>query len=89
MMVSQLRKITRRERDAVEDFKRRLRDHYPDATFEVKVGGEPDGVYLMATIDHESTFDVLDHINDRLLEVQVDEGLPVYVIPLRPDQSIR
>ncbi|MDQ3695277.1 MAG: hypothetical protein M3464_16855 [Chloroflexota bacterium] len=88
-MVGQLRRFSRREREAVADFKRLLRDRYPDATFEVKLGGEPDGVYLMATIDHENTFDVIAHIRDRLLEVQVDEGLPVYVIPLRADHSIR
>lgn len=84
MMVGQVRRISRQEREAVKDFKRRLLDRYPDATFEVKVGGEPDGVYLMATIDHENSFEVLDHIMDRILEVQVEEGLPVYVIPLRP-----
>lgn len=86
-MVSKLRRISRREREAVADLKRLLRHRFPDATFELKLGGEPDGVYLMATIDHENTFDVIDYISDRLVAVQVDEGLPVYVIPLTPGHA--
>ena len=72
---------------ALADFERLIRDRYPEATFEVTHGGEPDGIYLTATVDLEDTLDVLDAIMDRLLEVQVDEYLPVYVIPVRPDGS--
>ena len=38
----------------------------------------------MATVDIADTDEVVDVIGDRLLELQVDEGLPVYVTPLRP-----
>ena len=68
----------------VEEFRSRVLERYPDATFEVKRGGEPPGVYLMATVDVEDSGEVLDTIMDRLLEVQVEEYLPVYVIPVRP-----
>ena len=72
---------------ALADFERQIRERYPDATFEVSWGGEPDGVYLTATVDVEDTFEVLDVIKDRLYHVQVDEYLPVYVIPIRPAGS--
>jgi len=65
-------------------FERRIRERYPDATFAVSMGDDPDGIYLMATVDLEDTGEVLDAIMDRLLEVQIDEALPVYVIPIRP-----
>jgi len=68
----------------VEEFRERILARYPEATFEVKRGGEPPGVYLMATVDTEDIGEVLDTIMDRLLEVQVEEYLPVYVIPLGP-----
>jgi len=72
---------------ALADFEQQIRNRYPDATFDVTYGGEPDGVYLTATVDLEDTLEVLDVIMDRLLEVQVDECLPVYVIPVRPAGS--
>lgn len=72
---------------ALADFEQGIRERYPEATFEVTVGGEPDGVYLTATVDLEDTSEVLGVIMDRLLEVQVDEYLPVYVIAVRPDGS--
>lgn len=72
---------------ALADFEQQIRNRYPDATFDVTYGGEPDGVYLTATVDREDTLEVLEVIMDRLLEVQVDEYLPVYVIPVRPAGS--
>ena len=72
---------------ALADFERLIRERYPEATFDVKWGGEPDGVYLFVEVDLEDTHEVLDAIMDRLLEVQNDEYLPVYVIPVRPAWS--
>ena len=71
---------------AIEEFKRLILNRYPEATFEVLYGDDPNGVYLMATVDRDDTLEVLDGIMDRMLEVQIDEELPVYVIPIRPDK---
>ena len=38
----------------------------------------------MTTVDIADTDEVMDVIGDRLVELQVTEGLPVYVTPLRP-----
>ena len=76
-----------RVQDALLELEQRIRTHYPTATIDVTHGGEPDGVYLTATIEGANAFDVLDSIIDRLLEIQVDEGLPIYVIPVRPDPT--
>jgi hypothetical protein len=35
-------------------------------------------------VDIADTDEVIALVGDRLLELQVDEGLPVYVTPLRP-----
>lgn len=72
---------------AIAEFERLISDRYPEATFEVMYGDDPDGIYLMATVDLEDTLQVLDTIMDRMLEVQIDEELPVYVIPIRPLNS--
>ncbi len=76
-----------RIQSALDEIKRLISERYPEATFAVEIGGEPDGVYLMVTVDLEDTLEVLDLIMDRMLEIQVDEYLPVYVVPIRPESS--
>jgi hypothetical protein len=39
-------------------------------------------------VDSADTDEVIDVIGDRLVELQVDEGLPIYVTPLRPMQRV-
>ena len=73
-----------RIQEILEEFKGLIGAEYPEATFDVEVGGEPDGVYLIVTIDMEDTETVLNVVMDRMLEVQIEERLPVYVLPLRP-----
>jgi len=68
----------------VAEFQDLILARFPDATFEVRRGSEPPGFYVWTTVDLEDTTEVLDAIMDRLLEVQVEEYLPVYVIPVRP-----
>ncbi len=78
--------ITRSQEILVE-FEDLIGKAYPEASFDVEVGGEPDGVYLIVTVDLEDTEEVLDVVMDRILEVQIEERLPVYVLPLRPTGS--
>lgn len=62
-----------------------LQQRYPDATFEVAPGEDnPEGVHLIATVDVEDTDQVLDLVMDRVLELQIEAGLPVHVIPEQP-----
>lgn len=73
-----------RIQSAVEELQEMIRGRYPDATFEVSQGDDPEGVYLTPTVDVEDTEDVFDVVVDRLLDMQIEEKLPVYVIPVRP-----
>lgn len=65
-----------------------IRARYPDATFAVEIGEDPEGVYLIATVDLEDTDEVLDAYIDRLVDLQVTEGLPLHVLPVRPPHRI-
>ena len=69
---------------AISELRARIAEHYPDATFEVTRGDDPPGVYLVPTVDVEDTEELFDLIGDRLLEMQIDDGLRVYVFPVRP-----
>src|SRR4051794_17273528 len=69
---------------AVTELTGLIRDRYPSSTFTVDEGEDPEGVYVTATVDVEDTDAVVDLFIDRMVDLQVKAGLPVYVIPVRP-----
>jgi hypothetical protein len=58
----------------------------PEATFTVTVGEDPMGIYLDAYTDATDGFAVLDVVSDWLVDLNVNEGLAIHVIPL-PTQA--
>jgi hypothetical protein len=73
---------------AVNELKGTIAARFPQASFIVEEGFDPKGIYLVTTVDIADTDEVIDVIGDRLVELQVDEGLPIYVTPLRPMQRV-
>jgi hypothetical protein len=73
---------------AIKEMKDLILASYPDAKFEVAPGEDPEGIYLTATVDVEDTDEVFDLIVDRLLDVQVEERIPLYVLPVRPIERV-
>jgi hypothetical protein len=70
---------------AIDELRDLVLAHYPDATFDVSRGvDDPQAVHLNTTVDVEDTDAVVDVVIDRMMELQIDEGLPIFVIPLRP-----
>ncbi len=57
---------------------------YPEATFAVWQGEAPIGASITATVNVPDTDAVTDLVIDRLIALQVEEALPVYVTPVRP-----
>jgi hypothetical protein len=76
--------LTPRMEDAVQELQGVITKRFPQAAFVVEEGADPKGIYLVTTVDIADTDEVIAVVGDRLLELQVDEGLPVYVTPLRP-----
>jgi hypothetical protein len=76
-------RLTPRMKEAIDELKGLITARFPQAAFVVEEGFDPEGVYLITTVDIADTDDVIAVIGDRLVELQVDEGLPVYVTPLR------
>jgi uncharacterized lipoprotein YddW (UPF0748 family) len=64
----------------------RIKAVYPEATFTVALGEEPVGIYLDAYTNAPDGFAVLDLVSDWLVDLNVNEGLAVHVIPL-PTQA--
>jgi hypothetical protein len=76
--------LTPRLEEAVHELQRLITARFPQAAFVVEEGHDPEGIYLVTTVDIADTDEVIAVVGDRLVELQVDEGLPVYVTPLRP-----
>ncbi len=76
--------LTPRMQEAVEELKRLITERFPEAAFVVEEGFDPEGIYLIPTVDIADTDDVISVVGDRLVELQVNEGLSLYVTPLRP-----
>ena len=74
---------------ALDDLQGMIRRRYPTATFVIAQGEDPDGVYLKAIVDVADVDEVVDHVLlDRLFQFQVEQGLPIYVIPLKPIERV-
>jgi|SRR5689334_22852055 hypothetical protein len=69
---------------ALRELQGLIRERYPDAIFAVSHGVDPEGVYLMTTVDVDDTDEVFEVVVARLLEIQIEDRLPIYVIPTRP-----
>jgi hypothetical protein len=73
-----------RRRKAIEELSSLIRQHYPTATFAVSPDpDDPDIRILWATVDVDDTDQVLDLVLERQLQWQIEEGVPVYVVPIR------
>ena len=82
------RHLSPRMTEAVRELQGLISASFPQATFVVEEGVDPEGVYVVTTVDIPDTDEVIEAIGDRLVTLQVDEGLPVYVTPLRPVERV-
>ena len=71
--------------DALTELRGVILKRYPMAMFQVSSDPEePESVLLVTTVDVDDLTEVLDLVIDRVVELQVEEGIPVHVIPERP-----
>jgi hypothetical protein len=83
MTRKQFEGLDQRVRLALDELSSTILLRYPDAQFEVKRGGDdPASIYLLARVDIQETEDILDLVIDRLLELQIEEQIPIHVLPL-------
>ncbi len=76
--------VTPRLEEALDELKGLIANHYPEALFNVGEGEDPDGLYLTVTVDVEDMGDVVNTFLDRLVDLQVEDELPIFVVPVRP-----
>lgn len=84
-----LQKIDPRRRDAIRELAALIAQRYPTATISVGPGEEDPGVtHITAMVDLDDPDEVADLVMDRMLELHLDEGVPVYVIPVRTPERV-
>ncbi len=70
--------------EAIAELRGLITECFPQTSFAVFEGDDPAGLYLEATADLEDCEELLEPVRDRLVELHVDERLPVYVLTARP-----
>lgn len=73
---------------AIAEIQAMILARYSDATFELELGEDPDGTWMTVTVDVEDGDKVVDVFIEPLLQMQVEELLPLYVIVVRPIERI-
>jgi hypothetical protein len=74
---------------ALDELKGLILAHYPGAQFRVSRGqDDPAAIHLVATVDVEDTEDVVNLTIEREQALQIDEGLPIFVIPIQPLERV-
>jgi hypothetical protein len=77
--------LSPQEQAALAELEDLIRTHYPRATFSVEPDPEgQESIWLVTTVDIEDTEEVTDLVIERVLEFQLEQGLPIHVLPLRP-----
>ena len=89
MSDEQLRGTRPTLQQAVGELEQLIMAHYPGAIIEVGPGGDdPDGTYIVATVDLDDPDEVTDLVIDRVVAFQVDHGLPIHVVPIRTPKRV-
>lgn len=73
---------------ALDELRGLIRAAYPTATFVIAHGYEPPGIRLIVTLDIDELDDAMDVFIPRLVDMQVEEGLPVYVVLGQPLERV-
>jgi hypothetical protein len=78
-----------RARAALDELRELIAARYPTASFEVSRGPDDRRQILLRTVvDVDDPDEVLDLVGERLLQLQVEEQIPLHVIPVRTPERI-
>jgi hypothetical protein len=85
MTAERASEITLRMQQAIDELKDMIQARYPAARFRVDHSlDDPCIVHLVALVDIEDTDAVMDVVVDRMMELQIEDHLPLFVVPVRP-----
>lgn len=68
---------------AVAELQHLIQTRFPSTVFTAGEADDPDGVYMRAIVDVDDTDEVIEVFLDRMTDIQVEDGVPIYVVPVR------
>lgn len=84
-----LHQLDPRRQQAVSELTGMVTQRYPTATFAIGPGeDDPNVTHITTTVDLDDPDEVVDVVIERMLELHLDEGIPVYVIPIRTPERV-
>ncbi len=84
MTTKQEKLLASRMERAIAELQGLITRRFPDATFEVEQSPEDRRItHLVATVDVDDRYDVMDLVIDRMMDIQINEKLPLFVVVLR------
>jgi hypothetical protein len=79
-----------RTREAIQELRETISARYLTTTFEfARAADDPTSIHLLAVADVDDPDEVGDLVVDRVVAFQVDEGIPLHVIPLRTPERVQ
>jgi hypothetical protein len=79
--------LSPRMKAAIAEMKSLISKHYPTTTFSVYEWDDPEWIFLSAVVDTEDLEAVTELFISRMVDLQVDEGLPLFVVPERTPEK--
>lgn len=79
-----------RAQPAIDEIQLAILKRWPDVTFSIHRGPDnPIGIHMSVFVDEEDPDVVLEGLTDRLVDILVDDGIPLHVIPLHtPERAL-
>ena len=68
---------------AIAELQHLILARFPETEFIIGEASDPEGVLIRAIVDVDDPDEVSAVFIDRMVDIQVDDHLPVYVVPLR------
>ena len=82
--------LDERTQRAIQELEGVIAARYPTTTFELtRAADNPRSIHLLAVADVDDPDEVGDLVVDRVVALQVDEGIPLHVIPLRTPERVQ
>ena len=89
MRSEQATQLDPRTQKAVEELQGTIAQKYPSTTFALShPEDEPASIEITAVVDVDDPDDVLQLVIDRVVEMQVEENIPIHVVPVRTPERV-
>lgn len=74
---------------AVAELSGLIQGQHPTATFRLSASpDDPQAIHLWASLDLDDPDEVVDLLIERMMTLQIEEGLPLFVIPVRTPERV-